>query len=211
MRTIFVLTNVQSVKVKSTAGIPRQKKGAKSDVKYSIRTVGEKEGLDLFEKARKNLLDINRWQQLAGKLSAAFYLTDQFGNNVNRLPLLGDHIKIHLPTSAEDKFDWVRIEAIEEERKLSNLNWIMIRVRPSDPPRQQEETEHFFSKESTSSFRVERTGRKVEASVNGRNELPNVESVGLLTKLRNIFISIGAMMGMNHPQWKGLVKGILTK
>lgn len=193
------------------AAVPPQKTGAKSDIKYSIRTYGEKEGLELYEKARKNLLDINNWQQLAGKLSAEFKLTDPFGNLVQRLPLQGDYIRIHLPTSAEDKFDWVRIEAIEEQKYQNNLNWIMIRVRPSDPPRQQEETEHFFSKEATSSFVVERTGRKVEASVKGRNELPNIKTSGLISKIRNLFIGFGAMMGLNYPQWRGLVKGVLTK
>lgn len=198
--------------VKETAGaIPRQKKGAESNVTHTITAPGEKESVALYEKARKNLLDINRWQQFAGKLSAAFYLTDQAGKHVNRLPLQGDYIKIHLPTSTEDKFDWVRIEAIEEERKLANVNRIMIRVRPCDPPRKQEETEHFFSKDATSSFSVERTGRKVQAAVRGRNELPNVENEGLVTKIRNVLTAIGAMLGMNYPQWKGLVKGILTK
>lgn len=198
--------------MKQIAGaIPRQKKGAKSDITYRIKTPGEKEGSALYEKARNNLLDINRWQEFTGKLSAAFYLTDPFGKYVDRLPLQGDYIKIHLPTSAEDKFDWVRIEAIEEERKLSNINWIMIRVRPSDPPRRQEDTEHFFSKDATSSFTVERKGRKVEAAVRGRNELPNVQNEGLMTKVRNVVIGLGAMIGMNYPQWKGLVRGIMTK
>ena len=193
------------------AAVPPQEKGAKSDITYCVRTFGEKEGLELYEKARKNLLDINRWQDLAGKVSAEFYLTDPFGKQVQRLPLQGDYIKIHLPSSADDKFEWVRIEAIEEQRLHSNINWIMLRVRPSDPPRAREETEHFFSKEATSSFTVQRTGSKVEAAVRGRNELPNFKAPGLTNRIRNFFIGLGAMIGLNYPQWKGLVKGILTK
>jgi hypothetical protein len=191
-------------------GVPTQKKGGKSDITYSVRTLNEQAGLALYEKARKNLLDINNWKQLAGKLSADFSLTDPFGTLVQRLPLQGDFIRIHLPTSANDKFDWVRIEAIEVQNR-GNLNFIGMRVRPSDPPKQKEETEHFFSKEATSSFIVERTGRKVKASVRGRNELPNVKSGSLIDRIRNIFIGIGAMMGMNYPQWKGLVRGVLRK
>lgn len=197
--------------MKENTAVPRQHKGARSDIKYIIRTFGESEGLHLYERARKNLLNINRWQELAGKFSASFRLTDPFGKLVDRLPLQGDFIRIHLPTSAEDKFDWVRIEAIEEQKFHDNLNFIMIRVRPSDPPRKEEETEHFFSQEATSSFLVQRTGRKVEASVKGRNELPNVETPGWINKIRNLFIGLGAMMGLNYPQWKGLVRGILTK
>ena len=195
----------------SHAGVPPQKKGAKSDIRYCVITSGEKEGLALYEKARKNFLDINSWKQLAGKLSADFNLTDPFGKLVQRLPLQGDYIRIHLPASAADKFDWVRIESIEEQKLHSNLNFIQMRVRPSDPPKEKEETEHFFSKEATSSFILERTGRKVKASVRGRNELPNVNTEGLIDKIRNIFIGLGAMFGLNYPQWKGLVKGILRK
>ena len=78
--------------------IPRQAHGAKSDITYSMRAFGEKEGDELYEKARKNLLDINRWHKLSGKLSARFFLTDEFGKETSRLPLLGDYIKIHLPS-----------------------------------------------------------------------------------------------------------------
>lgn len=195
----------------SQLGVPPQKKGAESDIRYSRSTIGEKEGRALYEAARKNLLDINNWKKLAGKLSADFSLTDPFGKPVQRMPLQGDFIRIHLPTSASDKFDWVRIESIEEQNENMSLNFIHMRVRPSDPPKEQEETEHFFSKEATSSFLVERKGRKVQASVRGRNELPNIAAKNLIDRIRNIFIGLGAMIGMNYPQWKGLVKGILTK
>ena len=197
--------------MKDIEEVPPQKVGAKSDIKYCMRTASDKEGFLLYQQARKNLLNINRWRMLAGQLSADFCLTDPFGKLVQRLPLQGDYIRIHLPASSNDKFDWVRIEAIEEQKLNENTNSIMIRVRPSDPPREKEETEHFFSKEATSSFLVERTGGKVEASVKGRNELPNVEIHGLANKIRNFFIGLGAMIGLNYPQWKALVKGILTK
>ena len=197
--------------MKDIEEVPPQKTGAKTDIKHCIRTSNEKEGFLLYQQARNNLLNINNWQKLAGKLSAEFCLTDPFGKLVQRLPLQGDFIRIHLPASSDNKFDWVRIEAIEEQKLHEHLNWIMIRVRPSDPPKEQEETEHFFSKEATSSFLVEHTGRKVEASVKGRNELPNVEIHGLINKIRNLLIGLGAMIGLNYPQWKALVKGILTK
>lgn len=194
----------------SKRNLPQQKKGAKSDVKYSVRAKDEAESIALFQKARKNLLNINQWEKMAGKVSATFRLTDEYGNHVNRLPLQGDYIKIHLPTSAEDKFDWVRIEAIEEKRTPVHLCYIMIRVRPTDPPNPQEATEHFFSREATSSFCVERTGQLVEASVRGRNELPNLDAGGIKSILRNLVVSLGAMLGLNYPQWKGLTRGIIT-
>jgi hypothetical protein len=87
-----------------------------------------------------------------------------------------------------------------------------MRVRPSDPPRQKEETEHFFSKDATSSFIVERKGNVVTAYVRGRNELPNTEEPeSFLKKIRNAAIALAAMAGLNTPQWKGLAKGIIDK
>ncbi|MBL7699368.1 MAG: hypothetical protein JNK79_14480 [Chitinophagaceae bacterium] len=190
--------------------IPSQEHGAKSNVSYAVKGFAEKEGDEIYEKARKNLLDINRWHELSGALSARFYLTDPYGNETDRLPLQGDYIKIHLPSSADDKFDWVRIELIEERKPREHIKWIMIRVRPSDPPQEKQETEHFFSEEATSNFYVGQTGRKVEASVGGRNELPNIEAPGMINKIRDVIVGLAAMAGFNYPQWKSLVKGILS-
>jgi hypothetical protein len=194
-----------------TGVVPPQRKGASSDIEYTVRTADEDRGKKLYDKARNNLLNINCWHTFAGRLSARFFLTDPYGKRVDRLPLQGDFIQIHLPGMPDDKLEWVRIEAIEEERNHLHFNWLTIRVRPSDPPREQEETEHFFSKEATSSFTVQRKGRAVTASVKGRNELPNTEADGFLNKIRNAVIAIAAMAGLNAPQWKGLVKGLLKK
>jgi hypothetical protein len=192
--------------------VPAQRKGAQSDIKYSKKISTREEAEKIFEKARKNLLNINEWHLIAGKLSARFYLTDPYGKNVQRLPLHGDFIKIHLPSSAEDKFDWVRIESIEDKKISENLQVISMLVRPSDPPRQKEETEHFFSKDATSSFIVERKGNVVTAYVRGRNELPNTdEPESILKKIRNAAIALAAMAGLNTPQWKGLAKGIINE
>lgn len=206
------MPQIKTCIVKETRRIvPSQNKGGKSDVRYSIKAFGEVEARKIYERARRNLLDINNWQILSGKFSAAFFLTDPFGKHVQRLPLQGDYIKIHLPISSEDKFDWVRIEGIEEQKSHTYFNWVTIRVRPSEAPKEKEETEHFFSKEATSSFSVERSGRKVEASVKGRNELPNTNTRGIFNKIRNAVIAIAAIAGLNTPQWSGLVKGIVTK
>ena len=209
-RIVFVTFRPKTRLLKPTEAIPAQKQGARSNVKFGISVNSEKEAADHYEKARKNLLEINRWQEMAGKLSAAFVLTDPHGMPAQRLPLQGDYIRIHLPTAADTKFEWVRIEAIEEQRPNEQSAWIMIRVRPSDPPRKQEETEHFFSKEATSSFYIERKGRKIVASVQGRNELPNLHAPDAGSTIRNLLISLGAMLGLNYPQWKGLVKGLLN-
>lgn len=191
--------------------IPEQEKGASSDVIHTVNCESSDEATMLYLRARKNLFDINRWHERAGKLSARFYLTDESGNSIDRPPLQGDYIKIHLPPSAADKFDWVRIEEIEEEKPDDYSSRVKISVRPADPPAPQQETEHFFSDEATSNFFVERKGRSVTAMVRGRNELPNTEAPGVVNKIRNVVVAVAAMAGLNVPQWKALVKGILEE
>jgi hypothetical protein len=191
--------------------IPAQHSGAASDIHYSKETETEEEAKKLYDRARNNLLSINKWEQFAGKLSAAFLLTDHRGLAVDRFPLNGDYIRIHIPGSPANKFDWVRIERVEEERPATQRNRIMIQVRPSDAPLEHVETEHFFSKQATSNFYVEKNGNKITAAVVGRNELPNLHQKGLLAKIRNLLISLPALAGANTPQWKSLTKGIVEK
>lgn len=207
MHNICTVQNVKDTKEK----VPEQHNGAKSDVRHTRDVVSNDEAAMLYLRARKNILDINNWQNIAGKLSASFSLTDPSGAEVSRLPLAGDYIKIHLPTSRREKFDWVRIEKVSEEHPDDYTSRIQIQVRPSEPPTPQQETEHFFSKEATSSFFVERKGKRLSAEVRGRNELPNLQAPGLLNKVRNAFIALGAMAGLNTPQWAALVKGVLEK
>jgi hypothetical protein len=191
--------------------IPAQHSGAKSDIHFSTTAETDEEAKKLYDKARNNLLSINKWKELAGKLSAAFLLTDNRGAAADRFPLNGDYIRIHLPGSPSGEFDWVRIERVEEEQPATHRKRIMIQVRPSDAPKQHEETEHFFSKQATSNFIVERNGNRITAAVAGRNELPNLHRKGLLSKIRNLLISLPALAGANTPQWKSLTKGIIEK
>lgn len=191
--------------------VPEQQEGAKSDIKHVVDAISNDEAAHLYIRARKNLLSINQWQELAGKLSARFTLIDPNGVEADRFPLQGDYIRIHLPTSTPNKYDWVRIEKIQDENPDDYTGRILIQVRPADPPLPQQETEHFFSREATSSFFVERKGKRVSAMVRGRNELPNLDADNLVDKIRNAVIAIGAMAGLNVPQWKALVKGILEK
>jgi hypothetical protein len=93
---------------------------------------------------------------------------------------------------------------------MGNEESVTLRVRPSpDPENQDTNTAHFFKDYATSSFRVQRKGNQVTASVHGRNEVPNTETEKALDKIRNAFVGATAVAGMSTPQWKGLVKGLL--
>jgi hypothetical protein len=194
--------------------VPAQKKGAKSDTHYSVRTSNAKVAMQLFQNARLNLLNVNGWHSLTGS-GAVFQLVNEQGELLNGLAEKGNYIRIHikaLPGTKEGEgFEWVKVEMIEEG-KLKYHEYTAIRVRPTVPPfADKAETAHFFSNEATSSFCVIRNENRVTASVLGRNEEPNTEPHNVLSLVRNVAVAIGAMLGMNKPQWKGLTKGIIRK
>jgi hypothetical protein len=191
--------------------VPEQHDGAKSDIEESVETGSIEEARALYRRAKENLLSINRWHDLAGKLSATFTLTDPAGRQLSRNPEKGDLISIHIPGAPSDKLDWVHVELVEEERPQSETERVHLQVRPGEPPASDKPTKHFFSDSATSSFFVERVGTTVSAAVKGRNEVPNLSDEGLVNKVRNAAVAVGAMLGLNTPQWKALVKGILGK
>ena len=193
--------------------IPENYKGAQSATTYTVK-VKDSAGADwLFEKAKRNLLDVNRWHQLAGPATASFKVIDENNRETNELAKEGNYLRINIPVvpkaGAGHGFDWVRVEKIEELRE-AGYRFICMRVRPSRPPFEKKEIAHFFSPYATSTFCIERIGRKVKAAVYGRNEKPNTMVHDFFVKLRNMLIAFGAMIGFNKPQWKSLVKGWIT-
>lgn len=195
--------------------IPEQETGSKTDTHHSVTARNEQEAKALFETAKERLQDINSWKKFAGAASATFTLTDDNGNEVHRKAAKGDHFKINIPgpgSEAGSGYDWVMIEAIEDKSDPGgNTEAFAIRVRPTNEPGKPGEVAHFFKDNATSSFAVQREELTVTASVHGRNEEPNTTNEGILDKVRNTMIAIGAMLGMSDTQWKSLVKGLLEK
>ncbi len=195
--------------------IPQQHTGTQSDTLFAVTARTEAEAKQLFEKGCRNLLNVNKWQQLAGSLSASFDLTDGHGKKVYRAAQKGDYFRINLPAPGNESghgYDWVRVEEIVKELTDGTTQSVIMQVRPAQHPAEQHsESSHFFTSDATSSFCVERKSKTVSAAVHGRNEKPNTHSGGWLNKIRNAVIGFLAMLGMNKPQWKALVKGILEK
>ena len=193
--------------------IPEQYIGAQSATSYSIKLSNATAADCLFERARKNLLDVNHWQKMAGPGTARFTAVNDNNVETNELVEEGNYLRINIPVvpkaAAGEGFDWVKVERIEEHGAPGH-RFIGIRVRPTKPPFEKNEVAHFFSAHATSTFCIEQKGNKVKAAVFGRNEKPNTKTAfGFFTKLRNLLIALGAMMGLNKPQWKSLVKGLL--
>jgi hypothetical protein len=195
--------------------IPPQNKGSRLDTEHEVKAGNELEAKRLFDLAASRLLDVNCWDELCGPASAVFRLTDDHGNEITRPAKMGDHFKIDVPgpgPAAGEGYDWVRIEALDDQRNpASNDESLTMRVRPSSSPRNANpDTAHFFSPEATSSFSVVRRGNVVRAEVHGRNETPNTETETSVDKVRNAVVGTGAQVGMSKPQWKSLVKGLLS-
>lgn len=191
--------------------VPQQHKGAQSSTEFTTTALTSQMAEQLYEKARRNLLNVNNWKELAGAASATFTVIDTNGAETGGEAREGDYLRILLPVKSakNESFDWVRVEKIEEIEKPGH-RYIGMRVRPAVPPFYGDrEVAHFFTRDATSTFCVEMQGTQVKAAVYGRNEKPNTHVNRLVTKIKNLFIAIGAMIGFNKPQWKSLVKGWL--
>jgi hypothetical protein len=195
--------------------VPPQQEGAQKDIEYTFSAADENDARKLFMISRNRLMDVNRWDQYCGAVSAKFRLTDAHGHDVERTVEHDDYFRIDLPaapgTAAGKGYDWVHIEAIDDRPDPDGgKESIAIRVRPSPNPQTKgENIAHFFNDGSTSSFVIEREGNKVTAGVYGRNEILNTGTSSVIDKLRNIVVGSSAIAGLSNIQWTSLVKGLL--
>ncbi|HVG16836.1 MAG TPA: hypothetical protein VM935_17830 [Chitinophagaceae bacterium] len=192
--------------------VPEQNKGSQSNTEASQDFASAEEAVHFYSLARKRLLNVNEWHQVAGTLSADFALTDNEGNPITREPKESDHFKIDIPGPGPangDGYDWVRVEEIAESNEESGES-MTIRVRPSTSPvNRQPGVAHFFSEDATSCFVIKRTGNTVTASVFGRNEKPNTDVEKIVDKARNTAVASGAVTAFSKLQWKSLVEGFV--
>jgi hypothetical protein len=197
-----------------TGLIPQQHEGAIITAETVAHSNDEQEARQVFAKARERLLDVNNWNHVAGKLLADFQLTDKSGRPVEGTVDKGLHFKIDVPgpgSKAGEGFDWVSVEAVEEIRN-PDVESVAIRVRPSsNPATPGDETAHFYSKESTSTFTVTREKNKVTAAVYDRNTKANKSSESVGDKIRNTVVGTAAIMEFSKLQWKRLTDGLLAE
>ncbi len=192
--------------------VPKNNIGKAVDLEH--RVMGNVEDAKIIYKiARERLLNPDCWQDLAGSASAKFELI-LIGKKF-RAAQENDYLRINIPgpgTVAGDGYDWVKIEKIEENSISGSDKSIAMKLRASSNPNNDNtDTAHFFKKEATSTFVIKIKDTIVTSNYYGRNEVPNIENVPLIDKIRNTVVATGAAIGLSELQWNGLVKGFLQK
>lgn len=195
--------------------VPPQRVGTKTGATKSIETLTRHQARFLFGKAKLRLLDINQWSYLCGKPSADFKITDEAGQLLDTVnPEIGHLIRISIPGPENNDgngYDWVRIEQFEDHKDdFNDEEHFGFRVRPvKNPLEEGGENAHFYSDQATSTFLIIRKGNSVIALERGRNEVTNKDASSFIAKMRNIMVSLFAMIGFSNPQWKRLMKGLI--
>ncbi len=194
--------------------VPEQTMGTQTGASARRRCRSLAEAEKVFDQACGRLLDINRWSDISGAMSASFQLTDANGELLfTAKPVTGNLIRIHLPgpgNAAGEGYDWVRIaKIVRKDDLIMDEEICALIVKPAAHPDEDAvATAHFYTKAASSTFVVWRSGRSLRAIEFGRNEKTN-KHVGLLNRLRNMLVAFAARAGLSTPQWKSLMEGIL--
>ena len=192
--------------------IPGQFKGQALEVEASKAPGNETAAQSLYERAKKKLFSVNDWHQVVAGLTARFQIVDQDGNEVSRNVNKGDYLRINIPGPGNkegDGYDWVVVEELKEINK-ELFQSAGFRVRPTENPfGKKNETAHFYSNETTSSFIIIRENVKVVSWIVDRNMLPNTEAESFVDKVRDVMVGVSGIAGFSKVQWQGLADGLL--
>lgn len=195
-----------------TGIIPPQEKGMEIIAKEDLVLDDLIAAKEFYEKAKTRLLNVNHWHDLG--LKAEFQLIDQNGSEVQGPANEGLYFRIDIPgpgTVAGDGYDWVRVQKIAEYNN-NDIQSIALQVRPaSNPTAADEETTHFYSDESTSTFTVTREGNKISTAIYDRNIEPNKDAERLPDKLRNAMVGAAGMTIFSKLEWESLASGLLKE
>lgn len=195
--------------------IPVQQTGRATEFSEEKTYPSASEAHQAFKKAAGKFLNVNQWHAYAGPGSSRFGLYNNEGEPAMGYAEKGALISIDLPfpgSDAGEGLEWVMIEDIDAGGDAgAEEEFVVMTVRPvPEPHKTDPEIAHFYKEVSTNTFIVKRIGNILSAIVYGRNETPNNENVNLHDKVRNTIVALSARIGLAGPQWKKLVKGLLS-
>ena len=162
-----------------------------------------------FQRAVVKLFAVNKWTELPG-ITASFELHQADGQpkSVDRAEV-GDFVKIVLPGLNLE--NWVTVIAVDSDENKASFT-----VRPSHNPQENhpeapEETKHFFSSESTSTFQVTRRKNRLQAYEIGLNESPNNQGDEAGDRpIVNTLVAAGGWAFFQKVQWKKLTEYLVN-
>lgn len=160
-----------------------------------------------FLSSSEKLFHVDAWSDLKG-LASTFELYDGSGKrSPGRALQRGDFIKIILP--GMDMENWVQVTDINEDPFMAEFT-----VHPSSSPyateSKKEPVEHFFIRESSSTFRVFVNETLLTASETGKNEEINNEGYEAgERKVLNTLIAAGGWAGVQKLQWEKLTRWLV--
>ncbi|GAB0157597.1 hypothetical protein CHRYSEOSP005_28760 [Chryseobacterium sp. Alg-005] len=200
------------MKAKQIPGVPIQKSGSFHDTESEKHFENSSIASEKFDILKERFFSINRWKSFTGAPLADFKLFNSNGNAIEQMPEIGNFIRIDIPGPGETEsrgYDWVEIVYISHQHTEQSESYILT-CRPSKIPgiTTNPHIAHFYSNAATSTFMIQKEGRKIKAGIYGRNEKPNLNA-RFIDKIRNILIAWGGMTGFSKIQWKSLTEGLL--
>ena len=194
--------------------IPAQQSGREIEAESNVNFDNIDAASIFYEKVKERLLDVNNWHKFAGIVSAKFQVVGADGKEVINKVEKGYYLRIDIPgpgSKAGDGYDWVFVEELIEKNE-QGIQSIGFRVRPSENPLgNPDETAHFYSPESTSSFILTREETQVYTWIVDRNIKSNQNAASITDKVRDSAIGAGALGIFSKIQWQGLADGLLKQ
>ncbi len=184
--------------------IPAQRRGGETVAHKRFRSKSSKLARVGFAAAKARLLDVNRWDRYGAW--TAFHLTNDTGKPVQASAEENFLIRVGMPGSGAQQYDWVRVEAIEQD---SEDAYIGMRVQPARAPGAHEDV-GFFTNASTNNFTLERKNNLIIAKVIGWNDVTRTESASPFDKMRNLNAVQLQWLGGSTAQWESFLEGIVN-
>ena len=189
-----------------TGIVPEQYTGKEIIAEVSREFDSVEEAKKAYQEAKARLLRVNNWSEL-GLPGTRFQVLDSDAEEVNRPVQEFDYFRISIPgpgTKEGDGFDWVYVEEMKEVNE-EDTDSIAFRVRPtSNPDSPNNETAHFYSSVSTSTFTVTRENNRLRAAIFDKNIEANEASSSFADEVRNKIYALGGRSGMSKMQWEKL-------
>lgn len=202
------------MEAKKIPGVPEQKKGAFHDTESQKNFIVSELAAQQFGILKERFFSINHWKDYCGDLSSEFELYNSQGFPIDRVPEIGDFVRIDIPGPGDPEakgYDWVEVVMVDNRCYNDELERYLISCRPSEPPGRNRNgnVAHFYSRESSSTFIISRGEDYIKVGVYGRNEIANLSDKGIFAKIRNFLVSLGGFSRLTKIQWKSLTDGLL--